>query len=68
MPQGKHVDQRAEADSFGPLRGRRHPGAGARALGEAHVEVVLGDKVIVEAGLIDELHHVEMARVEILVG
>lgn len=68
MPKGEHVNERTEADSFCALRSGCHPGAGARTLGETHIEVVFGDKIVVHARLVQEFHHFEMTSINFLIG
>ena len=48
------VDERTHANILGPLRRRAEETAGTWAFGETHVEVVLGDKVKIHAGLVGE--------------
>jgi hypothetical protein len=65
MPQWQDVDERAQANLFGALRRGAEEAAGTGAFGKTHVEVVLGDKVKVHAGLIGEFQNFEMIFVQV---
>src|SRR5262245_26752296 len=53
---------------LGALRCRAEKTAGARALGEAHVEVVLGDEIKIHACLIGAFQNIEMIPIKVDVG
>ena len=50
---------------FGALRGRAEKTPGTRTLGEAHVEVVFGDKIKIHARLVGKLQYFQMTLVEV---